>query len=435
MKNSRTLRKNALWNILGVGLPTVVAALAIPLLLKLIGVERLGILTILWVLVGYFSLFDFGIGRALTVNVARLIKQQADTLTAAEVEKTIKSGLVLTLCFGIVGGLVLYLASSSLSLHLLNISPALQDEAQAGFFVAAVGIPFVTLTSGLRGILEAHERFASINILRIFLGMANYAFPLLITIILGSSILNMAIALVLCRMVTFVAHVGLVGSVVDFRCLIQVPIGKKEVRGLTAFGSWMTLSNIISPIMVTADRFLISNVMGAAVVAYYTVPSEIIQRALVLPIGLMGALFPAMIKKFSANRIEAIALYVKVRNIIYLMMLAICSLILTLGHVVLKYWLGLDFADQAYPILAVLTVGLFFNGISQLPYTKLHADGKVSGTAKLHLFEFVFYVPLLYFFTKYFGLLGAAFAWVFRVLFDWFFLSIMSKEVSNGSAR
>ena len=43
------------------------------------------------------------------------------------------------------------------------------------------------------------------------------------------------------------------------------------------------MSNIISPLMVVADRFLIANVLGAAVVAYYTIPAEFMIRLLILP--------------------------------------------------------------------------------------------------------------------------------------------------------
>ena len=37
---------------------------------KGIGVEAFGILTLIWSLIGYFSLFDFWLGRALTQRVA-----------------------------------------------------------------------------------------------------------------------------------------------------------------------------------------------------------------------------------------------------------------------------------------------------------------------------------------------------------------------------
>ena len=51
-------------------MPLLVAIVVIPMLIKGMGLERFGVLTIAWMVVGYFSLFDFGLGRALTKLVA-----------------------------------------------------------------------------------------------------------------------------------------------------------------------------------------------------------------------------------------------------------------------------------------------------------------------------------------------------------------------------
>jgi len=64
------LAQSSLWNLLGQGVPIAAALVAIPLLVKGLGTERFGILTLAWVVIGYFSLFDLGMGRALTKVVA-----------------------------------------------------------------------------------------------------------------------------------------------------------------------------------------------------------------------------------------------------------------------------------------------------------------------------------------------------------------------------
>ena len=51
----------------------LVAIIAIPFLIKGLGTARFGVLTLAWMVVGYFSLFDLGIGRALTKVVAEKI--------------------------------------------------------------------------------------------------------------------------------------------------------------------------------------------------------------------------------------------------------------------------------------------------------------------------------------------------------------------------
>jgi O-antigen/teichoic acid export membrane protein len=66
-----SLRRNILWNLAGAGLPLLAGAALIPFLVRESGIEVFGILTLVWALIGYFSLFDFGLGRALTQQVAQ----------------------------------------------------------------------------------------------------------------------------------------------------------------------------------------------------------------------------------------------------------------------------------------------------------------------------------------------------------------------------
>ena len=66
----RRLVRNVFWNLLGTGAPLLVAIVAIPMLIEGMGTARFGVLTLAWMVVGYFSLFDLGLGRALTKLVA-----------------------------------------------------------------------------------------------------------------------------------------------------------------------------------------------------------------------------------------------------------------------------------------------------------------------------------------------------------------------------
>jgi O-antigen/teichoic acid export membrane protein len=69
--DGRLLAKNSLWNLVGWGAPLLVALAVIPLLIKGLGIERFGALTLIWMGIGYFSLFDIGLGRALTKLVGK----------------------------------------------------------------------------------------------------------------------------------------------------------------------------------------------------------------------------------------------------------------------------------------------------------------------------------------------------------------------------
>ena len=71
LTSGRTLARNTIFNLIGQIAPMLVAIFTIPVLIRVLGTDRFGVLTLAWLLVGYFSLFDLGIGRALTQLVGR----------------------------------------------------------------------------------------------------------------------------------------------------------------------------------------------------------------------------------------------------------------------------------------------------------------------------------------------------------------------------
>src|ERR1700687_5763655 len=74
---------NTALNFLGQLLPMLVGIVAVPQLITRMGTERFGIITIAWMLIGYFGLFDMGLGRALTQLVAgQLGRNETDDIPA-----------------------------------------------------------------------------------------------------------------------------------------------------------------------------------------------------------------------------------------------------------------------------------------------------------------------------------------------------------------
>jgi O-antigen/teichoic acid export membrane protein len=69
-------------------------------------------------------------------------------------------------------------------------------------------------------------------------------------------------------------------------------------------------------------------------------------------------------------------------------------------------------------VLQLLAIGVFANGLAQMPYALIQAAGRPDVTAKLHLIEAAIYLPFLAAFIAVGGIEGAAVAWTLRVLAD-----------------
>src|SRR6266849_10669946 len=107
LTGGRLLALNTFWNLVGTGAPMLVAVVCIPVLIRGLGKDRFGVLTLAWALIGYASLLDLGLGRALTQLVARKLGAGEDR----EVPALVWTSLLLMLLLGVLGAAVVGLLS------------------------------------------------------------------------------------------------------------------------------------------------------------------------------------------------------------------------------------------------------------------------------------------------------------------------------------
>ena len=418
-----SLKKNTIWNLIGTGLPLLAGLIATPYLISKLGIEAFGLLTIIWALIGYFSLFDFGFGRALTQQIAAMRAVESTN----KITRRIKSGLFFVVITGLIGGGFLAVLSPVLTQSWLNISEPLKESAQLSFIISSIGIPLTTVTTGFRGVLEAYEDFKAINILRVILGILNFLLPVLSVIFFGPVLEYAVASLVVARFVMTFMYFLLMNKRMSAHWLKEKN-DYSNIKALWKFGAWITVSNVVGPLMVIADRFIISSVLGAAVVAYYTIPLDSLIRMLIIPGALTVALFPRITALISVDLNAAKKLYSKATTIVTKVFAPILLVIALSSHVWLSVWLGVEFADKSWVIASILSIGIFFNGIAQIPHAVIQAKGDARLTALIHLTEFALYIPLLFIAINYFGISRVAVVWVLRAIVDFIKLRTFTKN-------
>src|SRR5258705_1960440 len=154
-----TLARNVALNLVGQGAPLIAALITIPLLIAALGTERFGVLMMAWLVIGYFSLFDLGLGRALT----NLVAERLATGKYHEIAPLVATALVVMTALGCVVGLLFALVTPWLVSDVLNIGRELRRETTTAFYMLAVAVPFVVVAAGLQGVLAAFQRFRLVN--------------------------------------------------------------------------------------------------------------------------------------------------------------------------------------------------------------------------------------------------------------------------------
>jgi O-antigen/teichoic acid export membrane protein len=421
--HGRLLARNTILNLIGFAAPLPVGLLCIPFLIRGLGVDRFGVLTLIWVVVGYMSLFDLGLGRALTQLVAdRFGAGQTEGITGP-----IWTSLLLLFGLGVVAGGLLATISPWLVRTALRIPAALQPETLRASYLLAISIPFVLSMTGLRGILEALQRFGLVNAIRIPTGAFSYLGPLLV-LFLSRSLEAVVAVLVAGRLASWLIHL--------FFCLRVMPelrrnitVERSQVWPLFRFGSWVMVSNVISPLMVYADRFIMASLVSVAAVAYYATPLDVVTKLLIIPAAVAGVLFPAFATTFVQDRRRTALLAARGMKYVFLSLFPIILILVVFARDGLALWLGLDFARRGARVLQLLAVGTLINGLAQIPFALVQGCGRPDIAAKFHLGEFPFYLVTAWWLIRTHGVEGAAIAWVARVTVDALLLLIAARRL------
>jgi O-antigen/teichoic acid export membrane protein len=412
-----SIRRNSIYNLAGSLAPTVVAIITVPLYLRLIGVDRYGVLALVWVFLGYFGVFDLGLSRATAQLIAKL--RQAEPSERANAFWT---ALMLNSAFGVVGGLLFWPVARIYFATYFQVAEPLRLEILAAVPWLAAAVPVATISGVLCGALQGREQFLALNVSSTLGSLLYQLLPLVVAWLHGPDLAWLVLASLIGRVLIFVImfdqcyrHVPLKGAPLVSRGLIPM---------LFRYGGWVTVTSLVSPLMVVLDRFVIGALTGAKAVTYYTVPYNLAIRVMVIPTSLTAALFPRFA---AAEGEENDRIFGEAVQVLLVVVTPLIIVGLIIMNPFLSWWVGPKFAENAAVVGQILLLGLWANCFSFIPYTLFQAQGRPDLVAKCHLAELLPYMVILYFSLSQWGIAGAAMAWTVRVAMDCILLFALSE--------
>jgi O-antigen/teichoic acid export membrane protein len=416
------LARNTLLNLIGQALPLLVGVVTIPLVVHGLGTERFGLLSLAWVILGYFTIFDLGLGRAATKYVSEALGKGEND----QVPEIIWTAVTFQAALGFLGALVLFGITDLLVERVLNIPPELLGEAKDTFHLLALSIPLVLISSSFSGVLEATQRFDLLNAVRIPSSILTFILPL-VGLYLGFGLPGIVVLILLARLGTLITFVWM-----DFRIVPDLRGPSPSLArfsSLFAFGGWVMISSIVGPFLVYLDRFLIGSLLTMGAVAYYTAPYEMVTRLWIVSASLSMTLFPAFSALEGVKDRERLSIFFA-RSIKYVFLITGTSIVLIIVYAekILQIWLGSDFAAESTSAVQVLAIGVLINSLAHTPFALLQGAGRPDLPAKFHLIELPIYVVMAWILIGEFGIAGAAGAWTFRVALDTVLLFIVSLK-------
>lgn len=411
-----SIGRHTAYNIAGSVTPIFLALATIPLYIAAIGTERYGALAIAWLILGYFGLFDMGLGRAVAQRIAKL-SDSSEAHRAA----VFWTAIAVNLALGLLGAVLLYAGAYYFFSQQFLAPQWLKDEVISALPLLAMAVPIATIRGVCAGALQGRERFLDINIITICATSLFQILPLIVAYVYGPTLYWLVLAAIAARLIGLscfywrVRHHLLKGLAPKF--------DKQEWLILLKFGVWITIVAIIGPLLVVFDRFFIGAMIGAGAVAIYTVPFEIIQRISILPRSVGMAMFPRLAKLQDE---EGIILAARATNAIAFIVTPVILVALFLFDPFLQIWIGPDIAQKAKTVAIILLIGYWINAFAVIPYARLQASGRPKIVTLLLLVQLPFYFAALYLAITNFALVGAAAIFSIRTAIDYLLLNRFS---------
>ncbi|MGC2194103.1 MAG: flippase [Terriglobales bacterium] len=426
LSSSPLLARNATLNLIAEGWTFLTLIVAFPKLVAYLGNTRFGLFSLAWVVIGYLAFLDIGVNRAAT----KFLSEYLATGNEQSVPQLVRLAILTNLGLGLLGGIVVALASPYFIHSVLHISQALDNEARWTFYIVAFAVPVSLLHGILRAVLTSYQRFGWINSVNLLATTAQWSLAVLLAW-KGAQVSLVVLVTVIARLLATSGY-----GLIVHRLL---PAGSshnsyslEHLRELVHFGGWVSVSQVISPILVYFDRVLIASLVSLGAVTLYTIPYEMMTRLRVIPSSLAATLYPA----FSERGTKGQELYLQqlyersIRCLLLLLLPATIFLVL-LAPDLLTIWLGQALNHETATVMEILGFGVLANGLSYVPYNMLQAVGRPDITGKFHLIELPPYLLLCLVLIPRFGIAGAAMASTIRFAID-FALLFWAADKQSG---
>ncbi|GAB6283115.1 MAG: O157 family O-antigen flippase [Ignavibacterium sp.] len=422
MIDKKSITKNTSYNLLGYTIPILFALFFIPRIIDGLGKERFGILSLVWIVIGYLSFLDLGIGRSLT----KIIAEKLGTRKTDEIPVIFWTSLILIFLMSIFISLIIAYFIPTSFVNLLKISATLKPETEKIIILVVLSLPIITTTSALRGTIEAYQRFEIVNSIRILLGVFTFLGPIIILSFINS-LFWIVVFLISLRLLIWFFYLFFCFHV-NKELLKNFKFNFNSIRPLLKFGFWISIANIIGPLLLYSDRVFLGMLVSAVAITYYSTPYEVISKLLIIPSALVSVLLPVFSANFYTDSQKTKQLFITSSKFILLIIFPIVLLVVLFSFESLSIWLGNEFSLNSTRVLQFLSVGILMNCLSLIPNIFFQGTGTPKVPTLINLSELPMYILLMWISIKYWNILGAAITYMFMATIDAFLMYLFAYK-------
>lgn len=404
------LKRNLVANYLGQGWSALMGLSFIPLYIQYLGMEAYGLIGLFAAMQAWLALLDMGITPTLNREMARFT---AGILSPQSIRNLLRSLEMLCLSIAVLIGFGVWLASGYLAQGWLKAEDLDVTVIAQALSVMALVVALRFVEGIYRGSLFGLQKqvwFNGTNALLASLRHGGAAFVLVVISPTVQAFFFWQAFMSLLSVVVFAGKVHrslpLASSPAEFSI--------QALRGVWRFAGGMMGITFLTVLLTQVDKVLLSRLLTLEFFGYYTLAGTV-AGTLYMVIGpITQSIYPRMVECSSKGDQAALTVVYHQGAQLVTIVTAPAMLLLSVfaGDVVFMWSGNAELAGNTAPILSVVVLGTFLNGLMWMPYQCQLAHGWTSLTLKVNTVAVIVLIPTILWVVPRYGAVGAAWIWV-----------------------
>lgn len=379
--------RNIAFAYMGVAIPALAGLILYPSLIRNLGVDRFGALSLVLSIAVFFGSFDFGVGLAVTRYVARFDGRNG---SRGAIRRLVRHAIWLQSFIGLLIAALLLFGHQIWGLFKASPGTGLTEEFDRALLWLAVSIPLALTAGVVRCGLEGIGRYGIANALRAPASIGIFAVPIAISFF-TTRIDILTLAMLVTRVVTTLSFMIAWSMMLprDISQRYSFVMLQRHAKVLLSYGGWVMVGTAAGGMIVLGvlDRTLIARLLDVTAVIHYAVSSDVIIRGLLVPSAIASVLLTVLTRTVVAN----IQLAPDVHRQAMGVMAGQVGPIVVLLVIHAEWLLGM-LTRQPVPVTSVqilqgLATGYFIHSLAHVPYCGLHAAGAPKVASFRHLVQ------------------------------------------------
>jgi O-antigen/teichoic acid export membrane protein len=403
-----TFLSNVLWGWTAVAINIVIGIVLAPLIISRLGVAQYGLWVLLFAMLDYLRMLDFGF-RAAVVNGCARARARQDW---AGVNRTVTTALVYFVATGVLCCAVPILLRSQ-AIALFKVPAELAAEARTLIVIIALSVGMRLILSPLTATLEAFQRFDLVNRAYICALVFRSAGSLAV-LFAGYGLTTMAIVILVAQTGENLWNYVNVRQVVPHFRITPSLVRLDTLRSLFAYGRHSAVMVIANMFSLQAPATILGILLGPVAVAVFSLPQRLLlysAEAFAKVSDVTSSVTAELDETRSRERVWRLA--VLTNRSCYALFLPAAIFLLFYGPALLHLWVP-DIADASAPLIRVMVIYFLFAVAGQYNAgAVLLGQARHAGFARIMVAEVLITIAGLFLVVPRFGVLGAA--WVVTV--------------------